>query len=58
MNRGESMKTKIVLTVATLLGIMGIAYAAQSGKKASCSGVLVCPINGDTVCADECPLNK
>mgnify|MGYP001579190358 CR=1 FL=1 len=52
------MKTKVVLTVATLLGIMGIAYAAQSSKKASCSGVVVCPLNGNAICADECPLNK
>lgn len=52
------MRTKALMTVATLLGIMGIAYAAGNSKKASCSGAVVCPISGETICADECPLNE
>ena len=58
---------KIMLAAALLVLIGGgIAVAATTNAdevvrnpaRADCPGVIECPLTGDPVCADECPLNE
>ena len=54
------MRSKLLLslTAAALLG--GAAYPlafATSGERANCPGKVTCPITGDEVCKDRCPLS-
>ncbi|HVT58911.1 MAG TPA: hypothetical protein VHR45_10965 [Thermoanaerobaculia bacterium] len=51
------MKTKTLIATATLLGLLALAYSAQSSRHA-CPGKVVCPLTGQTICADQCPLHK
>lgn len=56
-------KTLIALAVLALIG-GGVAIAAsgtnddvlQDPNRADCPGMIECPLTGETICADECPL--
>lgn len=58
-------KTLITLAVLALIG-GGVALAATGGNddilkdpnRADCPGLIECPLTGDMICADECPLNN
>lgn len=51
-------KTFIGLTAAVIaassLGAIGLA--SQSTQRADCPGKIVCPLTGELVCKDRCPL--
>ncbi len=56
------MKKSIVWTVAALViagaGVGAYAVAGSCGAaRADCPGTIVCPLTGETVCGDRCPLN-
>jgi len=56
---------KIMLTAALLAlvgGGIAVAASANDGAtvdptRADCPGLIECPLTGDPVCADQCPLN-
>ncbi|MGE0229717.1 MAG: hypothetical protein AB7U23_14530 [Dehalococcoidia bacterium] len=58
-------KTLIALAVLALIG-GGVAIAASGGddatvrdpNRADCPGMIECPLTGELICADECPLGK
>ncbi len=58
-------KTLIVVAVLALIG-GGVAIAASTGgdetlrdpNRADCPGLIECPLTGELICADECPLLK
>lgn len=56
-------KTLTILAVVALIG-GGVALAAsgttddvlQDPSRADCPGMIECPLTGEMICADECPL--
>lgn len=53
------MRKRIVWSVV-VLGLVGTGLAvAGSGPlgRPDCPGTVVCPLTGETVCRDRCPLN-
>lgn len=47
------MKKAIIGAIAAVvLGVAGYAYASKS---AACPGTIVCPLTGQTICANACP---
>lgn len=58
---------KTLLTLAVLALIGGGGAIAASGtnsdvlkdpSRADCPGLIECPLRGEMICADECPLNN
>ena len=53
---------KRILPIAMIVGIgAGVtAYAAASARseRPDCPGKIVCPLTGELVCTDRCPLGK
>lgn len=56
---------KLLLSALTLSGIAGITLGAiglsgsdptTDSQRADCPGKIVCPLSGDEVCKDQCPL--
>jgi len=47
-------------TAAAVLVLTGGAFAYQfafaSGERADCPGKIICPITGEEICKDQCPL--
>lgn len=39
-----------------VLAMGAFAVNAANSERADCPGKVVCPINGETICKDECPL--
>ena len=54
------MRNKVVLLgVATVIALGGLAaysLAFADGQRSDCPGTVVCPLTGDEVCKDRCPL--
>jgi hypothetical protein len=55
------MRKAIIMTTAGILaaGLGGAVAANKLGKdvdRPDCPGKIVCPITGDVICADQCPL--
>lgn len=58
-------KTLLTLAVLALIG-GGVAIAAsgtnsdvlKDPSRADCPGLIECPLTGEMICADECPLNE
>lgn len=48
----------IVAAIAGMLGIGGYAALATHGERADCPGKIICPLTGEPVCKDRCPVNK
>ncbi len=56
-------QTLILIAVLALIG-GGVALAASNGAddvlrnpdRADCPGLVECPLTGELICADECPL--
>lgn len=46
----------VVGIVGTGLGAYALAGSDQAGRP-DCPGTIVCPLTGETVCRDRCPLN-
>lgn len=58
------MCAKMLVTL-TVLVVAGVAVAASVGSvtardagRPDCPGQVVCPLTGDPVCADRCPLES
>lgn len=50
-------KTAIWFATAALLGSGALAYALASGeKREDCPGKIICPLTGQEICKDQCPL--
>ena len=57
--------TLIIVAVLALIG-GGVAVAASTGSddvlrdpnRADCPGLIECPLTGELICADQCPLNQ
>lgn len=45
--------------VALLLGggVLGYRHAQAAAERGDCPGKIVCPITGELICADQCPLS-
>lgn len=54
MTRRMWIRRLVALTGAVALGGLGLA-AASSGRP-DCPGQIVCPLTGQLVCKDRCPL--
>lgn len=56
------MKKKTVLAALATLTLLsaGFAYraAAGSGERPDCPGKIVCPLTGEVICADQCPIGS
>ncbi|WP_425399184.1 hypothetical protein [Aeoliella sp.] len=52
-------KLAVVLCLVAIAvgGLTTYSLALASGDGSTCPGKVVCPITGDEVCQDECPLN-
>ncbi len=53
------MRSKLLLSLAAAAVLCGAAYSlafATSGERSDCPGKVVCPITGEEVCKDRCPL--
>ncbi|GJQ27680.1 MAG: hypothetical protein HBSAPP02_27120 [Phycisphaerae bacterium] len=51
----------IPITMVVTVGLAVAAYAVNSRVSADrpdCPGKIVCPLTGEEVCRDRCPLNK
>ncbi len=47
----------ITLFIATALGVTAFAVSSSSStERADCPGKIVCPLTGDLVCEDRCPV--
>lgn len=52
-------KTALWFATAALLGSGALAYALASGeKREDCPGKIICPITGQEICKDQCPLTS
>ena len=50
---------KRILPIAMILAIGAGAYAATArSERPDCPGRIVCPVTGELVCRDRCPLGK
>lgn len=51
-------KGLLTLAIAVALGVTA-AYplALAGGGRSSCPGKIICPITGEAVCRDQCPLD-
>jgi len=56
--RGKSLAWAVLALLAAGTGV-GAYAVAGSGKatRPDCPGTIVCPLTGETVCRDRCPLN-
>lgn len=53
------LKLTIPIALVVAVAIAATAYAvasSSSADRADCPGKIVCPITGDLVCNDRCPL--
>ncbi len=54
------MKRTAMWTAAAVLALTGGLFAYQlafaSGGRAECPGKIICPITGEEICKDQCPL--
>lgn len=52
----RSVWTVVVLgVIATGVGAYALGGSGQTGRQ-DCPGTIVCPLTGETVCRDRCPL--
>jgi len=54
----ETLMRKRIVSVMILLAIGATAYAAASARsqRQDCPGKIICPLTGEPVCKDRCPL--
>lgn len=55
------MKKKVLLSLAIAVALgVSAAYplAFASGGRSDCPGKIVCPITGEMVCSDQCPVGS
>lgn len=45
-----------LLAVASAVTVGGLAWATSASHRADCPGKIVCPLTGELVCKDRCPL--
>ncbi len=53
------MRSKLLLSLAAAVILGGAAYSlafATSEERSDCPGKVLCPITGEEVCKDRCPL--
>jgi len=54
----KSIVRAVVAVVVAGTGIGAYALAGSGGAaRADCPGVIICPLTGEPVCGDRCPLN-
>lgn len=41
-----------------LVALGGLTLAYSESGRADCPGKIICPITGDVICKDRCPLSK
>ena len=52
-------KTALWFVTAALLGSGALTYALASGeKREDCPGKIICPLTGQEICKDQCPLGS
>ncbi|TAJ24754.1 MAG: hypothetical protein EPO68_01055 [Planctomycetota bacterium] len=51
------MKKRVIGAVVVVLCLAGGAYAYRAmSARPDCPGKVVCPLTGETICADQCPV--
>lgn len=52
------MMRRVFLSIAAVAlgGLVAYPLAFAGGQRSDCPGTVVCPITGDEVCKDRCPL--
>ena len=53
------MRNKVLLPLAiavVLVGVVACSLAFASTQRADCPGKIECPLTGELVCRDKCPL--
>lgn len=50
--------TSALLAVVTGGSVLAYGITRPSAERPDCPGTVVCPITGELVCRDECPLAK
>jgi hypothetical protein len=58
--KGKMMKSKLLCTAGLLL-VLGVTVAAHAlpnlgPSRGDCPGTVTCPLTGEKVCKDRCPL--
>jgi len=56
-------RRKWILSTAAVAGLVltafgGMRLFASTGERPDCPGKIVCPLTGQLVCKDRCPLHK
>lgn len=53
------MRNKVLLSLAVAVvvgGVVAYSFASATTQRADCPGKVICPITGEEVCKDQCPL--
>ena len=53
------MRNKLLLSLAVAVvlgGVVAYSLAFASTQRADCPGTVICPLTGEEVCKDQCPL--
>ena len=53
------MRNKVLLSLAAAVvmgGVVAYSLAFASTQRADCPGTVICPLTGEEVCKDQCPL--
>ena len=49
-------RTVLIAMLAASVPAAGLALAAGSNNRPDCPGKIICPLTGELVCKDRCPL--
>ncbi len=49
-------RTVLTTMLAASVAAAGLALAAGSNSRPDCPGKIICPLTGELVCKDRCPL--
>lgn len=53
------MKKKVMSAALAVLILAGavLAYRTATAERSDCPGKMICPLTGEVICADKCPMN-
>jgi hypothetical protein len=56
MTRRKLILSTVTVAAVALGALGGMKLAASSAERSDCPGKIVCPLTGQLVCKDRCPL--
>lgn len=49
-------KLRYLVLPAVIVAVAGTGIWAVASERSDCPGKIMCPITGETICADQCPV--